>query len=158
MLSMTGAAPCTARRAASSGLQWLAPTKPMTLMPAATPAITPGTLSSTTTQRSHPGRRVEEQVGGGLAACDLDGAEDVRVKAVVEAHQRQGVLQPLGPAARGDACPANQRIEHRGDAGDGLQLALEQRPQPSAMAIGEICRERPVARLDVGHHPGPADA
>ena len=42
--------------------------------------------------------------------------------------------------------------------GMACRLALEQRPQPSAMAIGEICRERPVARLDVGHHPGKADA
>ena len=42
--------------------------------------------------------------------------------------------------------------------GMACRLALEQRPQPSAMAIVEISRERPVARLDVGHHPGKADA
>ena len=56
----------------------------------------------------------------GATGDDLDGAEDVRVKAVVEAHQRQGMLQPLGPAARGDADLANQRIEHGGNPGDGL--------------------------------------
>ena len=50
------------------------------VIPAATPARTPYTLSSTTTQRGrldpHRGGGVQEQVGGGLAVRDLGGAED----------------------------------------------------------------------------------
>ena len=79
-------------------------------------------------RHAHPGCGVQEESGCWLAVRDLDGAEDMRMKAVVEPDKRQGVLQPLRTAARGDAGPANQRIEHLDYAGNDLQLALEERP------------------------------
>ena len=58
---------------------------------------------STTTQRSGavPIRAAAwRNRSGRLAARDLDGAEDVRVKAVVEADQRQGMLHRSGRPLR----------------------------------------------------------
>jgi hypothetical protein len=80
------------------------------------------------------------------------------METVVEADQRQRMFEPLGPAARGDANLAGQRIEDRADAGDCLQLRLEQGPQPRPVAIGEIGGKRAVTRLEIGHHAGKADA
>jgi hypothetical protein len=105
----------------------------------------------------HAGGGMEKEIGRRLAAGDLGRAEDVRVKAVVEADERQGVFQPLQPAARGDADAAGQRIEHRGDIRDCPQFALEQRPQPHPVPIGEIRGKRPMARFEIGNHAGKAD-
>src|SRR5258706_2657588 len=102
--------------------------------------------------------RVKEQIGRRLAARHFGRAEDVRMEPVVEADQRQRMFEPFGPAARGDANLAGQRIEDRADAGDCLQLRLEQGPQPRPVAIGEIGGKRAVPRLEIGHHAGKADA
>ena len=65
--------------------------------------------------------------------------------------------QALRPTARSHAHFATQRIEHRGDAGDRLQLAFEQRPKNAPMALAQIGGQCPVPRFQIGDHASPAD-
>ena len=157
MSSITAIAPCAASRAASLGRQWLAPTKPITVIPAATAAVTPGRLSSIATQRSG-GTPIRSAAWRNRSGAGLPWATSTGVKAVVEADQRQGMAQPIGPAAGGDASLAGQCINDGAHAGDGLQLAVEERPQTPPPAVGEIGRQPAMPGLEIGHHRGKADA
>src|SRR6202022_3885477 len=76
-------------------------------------------------RRSQPARREQEEVGGGLSGCDLDGTEDMRLEKAQQPSYRQPLADPLEMAVRGDAARQRQGVEQLLDAGDRLQLALQ---------------------------------
>src|SRR6266550_4606723 len=75
-------------------------------------------------RHAEPPRSEQEKVGGGLAGCDLDGAEDVRVEKAQQAGQRQPLADSYEMAVRGNAARQGQSIQQLLDARDRLQLAL----------------------------------
>src|SRR5207248_1947264 len=60
--------------------------------------------------------------------------------------------------ARRDANLAGQRIEDGRHARDRLQLLFKERPKAALVARGELGGQRAMARLEIGHHAGKADA
>src|SRR6202022_1988260 len=102
-------------------------------------------------RRSQPARREQEEVGGGLSGCDLDGTEDMRLEKAQQPGHRQPLADPLEMAVRGDAAQQGQGVEQLLDAGDRLQLALQDQSRAGPHGLKELVRQRtPEAALDGG--------
>src|SRR4029453_16058990 len=96
----------------------------------------------------HPGGRVEEQVGGGLAVGDLVAAEDAALEAPVEAGVAQGEAELVVAAAGGDTgrCGGLDLVEGVQDAVHRDQLGGVGLPVPPVELVLPVARQ-PVPEL-----------